>query len=689
MQAINSLFKRLLPYANKHVALLVLFIGLVFNAIPGIDYGTRIPGDLGDNRLNNLILEHLYRFVSGQGSLWEMNFFYGFPNVLAFSSNHIGAFIFYGIPRFFGFDYAHSFQIWYVCSFIFNYMAAYYSLRKLGYLRVSSALGAYIFSFSLVIYFQQGHAQLLYRFFVPLAVSYLFVFFERREIYFLLISLSMLFFQFAIEIYTGYFLFLFMILMCFNYVLICLIKLNKCELRRVYCNVDNRHMRFAIVLLCISSVLLFYIAYNYYEVVKLYGFSRSGNEILDLLPRFKSYFLSDHSLIYNIENPWISGYFSDLALPWEHQLFIGISLFVIAIYSVVTIVSRNKVDMRPLISILSLVSIFFITLYTGSNSIYLYISQLPGVNAIRGVGRYILVGLFFFSVLGSSLTDRISKSFNGYGTTKFLLIALMFLFVFIESTLVKQPGFTLNENYERISTLQKKVPKTQDNSVLVFKVDNENIPDKIDVMWVANNLNLKTLNGYSGNVPPVDFNLVSECKEIPKLLSKLVDSPIYNGPSYNDLLNRIVPVGYDDCDFKQISTIPKSILVDKKYTPDELKNIQTNIDDVTLSKNKILISATIINNSSVTLPAYLPIGKELKASAKLVSVDGVDYYGFHIRKEINYDLQPYSENKIKTWIPKPTVPGEYFVDFDIVQEGNIWRGSVAQPSRFNHVIRVD
>ena len=45
---------------------------------------SRIPGDLGDARFNNYILEHFHRFLTGQEpSLWDLPSMYPYRNVLA------------------------------------------------------------------------------------------------------------------------------------------------------------------------------------------------------------------------------------------------------------------------------------------------------------------------------------------------------------------------------------------------------------------------------------------------------------------------------------------------------------------------------------------------------------------------------------------------------------------------------
>ena len=51
-----------------------------------------IPGDGGDMRLVNYVLEHSHQYFSGRvEQFWNASFFYPHPNVLVLSENQVGA----------------------------------------------------------------------------------------------------------------------------------------------------------------------------------------------------------------------------------------------------------------------------------------------------------------------------------------------------------------------------------------------------------------------------------------------------------------------------------------------------------------------------------------------------------------------------------------------------------------------
>ena len=65
----------------------------------GYDF-SRVPGDLGDARFNNYVLEHFYQWISGtvQG-YWNAAFFYPYSGTMAFSDTLLGSAPLYALFR--------------------------------------------------------------------------------------------------------------------------------------------------------------------------------------------------------------------------------------------------------------------------------------------------------------------------------------------------------------------------------------------------------------------------------------------------------------------------------------------------------------------------------------------------------------------------------------------------------------
>lgn len=166
-----------------------------------------IPGDGLDNRLNNYILEHGYRYLSGREiSFWNAPAFYPSPGMVASSDAHLGMLPLYAFLRVIGLTPECAFQGWFVIPFALNYAASLWALRRLGAGYAGMAAGAFIFAFGLPIAGQFGHAQLLPRFLVPPAAVFGWEFLRSGRTISLFACCACVVYQIYISIYIGYFL---------------------------------------------------------------------------------------------------------------------------------------------------------------------------------------------------------------------------------------------------------------------------------------------------------------------------------------------------------------------------------------------------------------------------------------------------------------------------------------------------
>jgi hypothetical protein len=165
-----------------------------------------IPGDFGDARLNNYFLENIYQFFVGNSpSLVHLNFFSFFPFVGGFSDNLFGASPIYLFFRGLTAQSDTAFQLWIYGSYIANYFSAYWGLRLLGIKPIAAIFGALIFAFSLPVFAKTLHAQLGYRFCVPLVIAYFYLFLNSGNIRLFLYSIAWLVWGFYCSIYIGVF----------------------------------------------------------------------------------------------------------------------------------------------------------------------------------------------------------------------------------------------------------------------------------------------------------------------------------------------------------------------------------------------------------------------------------------------------------------------------------------------------
>lgn len=165
-----------------------LFLGLTFtvSSFIGFDFSS-FPGDLGDARFNNYLLEHCHKFFIGEhDSFWNAPFLYPEENIITYSDNLVGTAPLYSIFRLLNFSMISAFQLWIISLFILNYYCAYAFFRWLLKNRYSAVIGAFIFAFSIGLHSQISNVQTFPRLFVPLAIWCALLFIKNCEIkYFL------------------------------------------------------------------------------------------------------------------------------------------------------------------------------------------------------------------------------------------------------------------------------------------------------------------------------------------------------------------------------------------------------------------------------------------------------------------------------------------------------------------------
>ncbi|MBL0341441.1 MAG: hypothetical protein IPP71_11150 [Bacteroidetes bacterium] len=303
---------------NKIIPLVLVIAGLYCVPITLFDFDlTKIPGDLGDARFNNYILEHGYLFFSGQiEHYWDGQFMYPYKNVIALSDNLLGTVPIYSIFRMMDIDRETSFQFWFITIFALNYICCYWALKKWSGNTILSAVGAYIFAFGLYNHGQIFHAQIFPRFIAPLVFYWAWKFFKEKESKFLIMTLIGLIYQFYCGVYLGFLLIYVLLFFFIAYMLV----YRDLDMFKQY---TNRNILLKHLSIVIFTILVFLpLILPYYEVSKITGV-RSFDAAFNSLPRLQSYFFtSPASVLWDFLYPITAFTFPDW---WNHFLFTGIT----------------------------------------------------------------------------------------------------------------------------------------------------------------------------------------------------------------------------------------------------------------------------------------------------------------------------------------------------------------------------
>jgi hypothetical protein len=281
----------------------------------------------------------------------------------------------------------------------------------------------------------------------------------------------------------------------------------------------------------------------YIRVARAYGFVRSTDEIFSMLPRPRSYLLADNAVLWSRISLNILG----VPMRHEHQLFPGIAVSLLVMIGVVF-----QKRFTPCTTVwASLAAILFLMVFTllfRGHSLYTLVWELPGFNAIRAVTRVILVLMWPIAVciawVASGLAEK--KSWVSQALL-YLLLALLVA----ESGFYHHSTYSKAETQSRVAELRAKLPEALPADPVLYVGWNgqrDSLVTEIDGMLLAQELGWPTVNGYSGNLPP-KYGPPDSCSRLPaRITSFMAHSGITDESYYLDLMDRMVLIGFEDCD---------------------------------------------------------------------------------------------------------------------------------------------
>lgn len=476
---------------------------LVFGyLLPATGYFTAVPGDLGDSRFNNVILEHLYQVVQGRAELWNPRFYYPYPGALAFSDNHLGSGVTYVLARVLGLSRQHAQDAWFILGNLLNFTSMLYVLRRLGVSMAAAALGAFFFTFALPVPPHDIHPQLVHRFASPFAVLALWRLFEQRRLIYVVPLAVFTVWQFYCSIYLG----LFLVYLLTALAVAIMIQRRPPGWRewRDTLRAEHRFARIAGgVALIVSAIAFLYLGGNYYRVSEAYGLARPMFVITELLPRPASYLIADASPLVS----WLGSRF-EISGSGEHQLFIGFGpLILLAVAAAATWRRRMPALELSTAMLIALATLFLGTLCIHEQSLYQLIAWLPGIDGIRAVARIMLMMLVPISVLIALAADLMLRTLGQTRVARLGVLALLVALVSTEPLSLRLETTPIAAWETRLRTVKDRLPKTIDkDAILMVRTSSKELPDiwrvELDAMMLGQELGHPVMNGYSGFYPP-------------------------------------------------------------------------------------------------------------------------------------------------------------------------------------------
>ncbi len=494
---------------------------------------SRIPGDFGDARFNNYILEHGHLFLTGKlDSYWDAHFMYPYKNVIGLSDNLLGSLPFYSVFRLLHFDRETSFQLWILTIFILNFWGCYWALKKLCNNTFLAASFAYVYAFGLYNHGQIFHVQVLPRFIAPLIFYWFLQFIEtKRNRYFLLASLGTVY-QFYCAIYLGFFVLYFLI-----FFFLASLILNK----SLPFALDKKHIKGYLLTILICILLIIPLIFPYYLTSEKVGM-RSFEYSLNSLPRLRSYFFtSPASKLWNFLYPlsafkftaWFNHFLFPGIIPWIGVALSPLVLFLIKVKNL----EYHRIKLMFITFILS----FIFCINFNNHTLYKIIYLLPGFSSMRSIDRIINIQIIFFLFLSVLSFKLLLKNKN---IKSFVLILLPFA-VITDNLFKPEPHKSISklESQADINYYKNIISKNynkENEAIAFFSINTAitsleyrnytSVTNTLGIMLACQDLGIACVNGYSGFNPgsyehffmnPDSANLLSWCNDNNYALNKI------------------------------------------------------------------------------------------------------------------------------------------------------------------------
>ena len=476
---------------------------------------SKMPGDLGDTRFNNYILEHGHKYVTGQiDSFWDAPFLYPYKNVTALSDNLLGTLPIYSAFRF-GTDRESAFLFWLISLFILNFICCFIALKKWSGEIILSSVGAYIFAFSIYNLGQFDHVQVLPKFIAPLVVYWCWKFLsEGKAKNFVFTSLGLTY-QFYCGIYLAFLLIYVLMFLSISYFIVY-------KDFKIFSAFKERKYSVTIAIsLIVSFVLLFPLIQPYLEVAKSMGM-RKFEAAVTTIPHPRSYFFATpSSWFWNVLSKHAEGKITDW---WNHYLFIG-SIPWIGIIAAVIYILFKKNDSTGKRQLLFVATTLFLCIAFCLNvhgfTLYGIIFKIPGFSSMRSIDRIINLQVLVFILVFVFAFKNIIHAFPKMK----ILLYLLPVFVVLENQVdpMRVKRFEKSSAQLRIANVKANIEKHYDprySAIAYMAFQTYTGPDEngymgnvsraLDVMLACQELKIKCVNSYTGFDPGNYLNFFYE-----------------------------------------------------------------------------------------------------------------------------------------------------------------------------------
>lgn len=472
--------KRNTIIANSICLLVILILEYAFfRHVINID---ALIGDNIDSRLNTIFVEHWYRFVQGKEAFNDMSgMFYPAENVLSYSDIMLGYGVLHILLRVLNVNVYLSLKILIILTHICGSILLYYFVKgclKKSY--ISSTVAVIVFSFSSFYAFCSSNVQFFAFSVVPFVCIMCHKWFDKREqkkrfIYGALacMTIVMLFYT---AFYVG-----FLSSLCLGIAFVVSVLYMLFTEKKDFLLLIKKYLVEFLVYIIGMAILMVPFIMIYLPSLQSSG-GRLWEEVYWSLPNITE--------IVGIEEGIPSILF--------HRVVI-IVILVLAVIYIVRCIRRKKSAKEINILIIASLILFMIFTRCGNYSLwYLFFRFVPGAGALRALFRAQIIVYLAYGILLAYLIDEVHVVFKYLGSV--VLAGAVLISIYYSPVITT---WSISEEMAYIGD----VSSPPEDCKVLYVIDSkreENIDAEkhLDGVMLAQRFDLKTINGYSGLVPP-------------------------------------------------------------------------------------------------------------------------------------------------------------------------------------------
>lgn len=670
------------PQSVFFIPAMFALLGYMMVFLPIYASSNDVPGNHGDATLNTYLLEHVYKWLSGQTpSLGSLRAFFPFPDTFGFSDTHAGSALVYAGFRRLGLDPFDAFKGWIAVGYLGTLFAAYFVLRRLGISQWAAGAGAFLFAFSLPAIEKLGHAQLSYRWAVPFSFLYAIEIVEtmsgRALLKYIVATCAGLLFS----VYLG--MFALMHTGALIFVLLVMKMRATSEPLPVQVAIWWSSLRRGgwpiwLLLLAIASVLATMVVLGFHmTTAREYGLSRSWGEIRSMLPRPQSYLMLD-SLRY-----WAPVSLSLPPVPVRHEssLFLGFATLLPLALAIALTAWRPQwitTGQRQLFWALGIafLIIFAVTIVVGPWPLYKLLAKLPGLNSIRAVARHIVVGAFPIVLMIAIFHDHYWRQSRRPAGAALILAAAVSMHAFDLSQMNKYSYSSANTEAQIKGLVAKLRGGNTDltEKVLVnFGMNQPHFQVNLEAMMVASELGMTTLNGYSGHTVPGQSYMVS-CAMFNRQLVAYRDwAAARQRPSLAEVWRDPVVLG-ETCIIDRTTLLEATVTAGPGLEIEEARNVRLAVIRTDLVANGRVYHVRISNDGKRPMHAL----SENPLRLTWLEAETAQL-GWRTREDIPYDIAPGGHVDVAVTVRPPSGTPPKSVSISFAVEGRYFGHNVGIP----------